>query len=285
MSKPACVVLFAITLWGCTGLVGDPGLDAGDVAPGVDAGALDASIDAGPEDAGVSSDAGPPCPPGAWCEDFERADAGWSPQVTDDGGLFIAVPPAGSKTPDHALRIEVEHGRATMQLAPPQLFADAGYHVFGRARFYGERMPLETESRRHGWVTLEGLSPQHGTYSQVGFRHDSGRSPFANFFVLNPWQDCWASGLAAAAPTPVGRWFCYEWEFDATASALRLWQDGALMVETVGTGSGCTDGDATRPWVLPAQPSLGIGLYTYDDVSLRAWVDDVVVSPSRVGCD
>lgn len=275
-----CVAL----LDGCVGFIGES--DAGVEDSGVvDGGAVDAGeVDAGAPDAGTF-DAGPVCRAGAWCENFETNDAGWNSQVSDDGGLRIDVPPSGSLSPGHALRVEVERGRALMQLAPDQFFADGGYHVFGRALFFGERMPADTESRRHGWVTLEGTSPMHGTYSQVGFRHDSGRTPYANFFVINPWQDCWASGQAMAKPTPVGRWFCYEWEFDASGAALRMWQDGELQVETVGIGSGCTDGMATRPWVMPLNPTMGIGLYTYDEVSLRAWVDDVVISQTRVGCE
>ncbi|PZR15490.1 MAG: hypothetical protein DI536_08560 [Archangium gephyra] len=281
----ACVVV----LQGCVGLISEVPPDAGEPDASVwDAGLHDAGDDDDDDDAGVDAgvDAGRACPPRAWCENFEGDDAGWRPQLSDDGGLFTAVPPAGSRSPGRALRVELERGRATLQVAPAQFFTpDAGYHVFGRALFFGERMPGDAESRRHGWVTLEGLSPMHGTYSQVGFRHDSGRTPFANFFVINPWQDCWGSGQPAARATPVGRWFCYEWEFDSAAGALRMWQDGELQVEAVGMGSGCTDGMATRPWVLPAQPSLGIGLYTYDDVSLRAWVDDVVLAETRVGCD
>jgi hypothetical protein len=297
----------------CVGQVGeatpsgpDAAVDAGPLDAGVDAGApdashTDASVDAGAPDASVmdasvdggeSPDAGavdaglPGCAPTDWCEDFEgpAADAGWFTEVTDDGGARVAAPPAGSSSPSRALRVEVERGRALLRLTHPErFFGDAGYHVFGRALVFGERLPAETENRRHGFVTLEGVSPAHRSYSQVGFRHDGGRRAFANFFVLTPWQDCWASS-AAATPTPVGRWFCLEWEFDAAGRALRLWQDGALQVEAVGVGSGCTDGVATRPWVLPERPSLGLGLYTYDDVSLRAWVDDVVVSPARVGC-
>ena len=284
MPNRVAASLLCVVMSGCTGLVSES--DAGLVLP--DAGEVtDASVevDAGTPDAGAP-DAGPPCSVGDWCEDFETGgDAGWTSRVEEDAGLFLAEPPPGSLTPGHALRVEVERGRATMQLAPDRFFpSDAGYHVFGRALFFGERMPADTESKRHGWVTLEGTSPMHGSYSQVGFRHDSGRSPFGNFFVLTPWQDCWAIGQTGAQPTPVGRWFCYEWEFDAIGNALRMWQDGMLMVDVAGTGSGCTDGMASRPWVLPARPSVGIGLYTYDEVSLRAWVDDVVLSSSRVGC-
>lgn len=291
MSRPMGLWVLCVVVCGCTGLVGesDAGLTFPDAGGVIDAGeqadagdAPDAAIEL---DAGTP-DAGPSCAAGNWCEDFESGgDAGWTARVDEDAGLWLAAPPPGSLTPGNALRIEVERGRATMQVAPARFFVpDAGYHVFGRALFFGERMPGDAESKRHGWVTLEGTSPMHGSYSQVGFRHDSGRSPFGNFFVINPWQDCWASGQPAAQATPVGRWFCYEWEFDSTGAALRMWQDGVLMVDVTGTGSGCTDGMASRPWVLPAAPSVGIGLYTYDVVSLRAWVDDVVLSSARIGC-
>jgi len=102
---------------------------------------------------------------------------------------------------------------------------------------------------------------------------------------IGPGSDCWKH--ANKVVVPVGTWTCVEWQFDGPNNQMHLWLDGAAVdsLTVSGVGDGCVNQPATYPWTAPSFDHIDLGWESYQaDAARTAWVDDVVLSKTRVGC-
>ena len=100
-----------------------------------------------------------------------------------------------------------------------------------------------------------------------------------------PSSDCWKH--ASKVVVPVGNWSCAEWQFDGPNNTMRFWLDGAAVdsLTVTGTGEGCGNQPAGYVWTAPTFDRLDLGWESYQqDTARTIWIDDVVVSKTKVGC-
>ncbi len=100
-----------------------------------------------------------------------------------------------------------------------------------------------------------------------------------------PGSDCWKH--ANKTVVPVGSWSCAEWQFDGPNNTMRFWLDGAAVdtLTVTGTGEGCVNQPASYVWTAPTFDRLDLGWESYQhDTARTIWIDDVVVSKTKVGC-
>jgi hypothetical protein len=86
---------------------------------------------------------------------------------------------------------------------------------------------------------------------------------------------------------PVAKWSCVEWEFDGPNNQMRLWLDGEALEDltVMGKGQGCVSQDAAYAWTAPTFSELELGWESYqNDEARTAFVDDVVISTTPIGC-
>jgi hypothetical protein len=85
------------------------------------------------------------------------------------------------------------------------------------------------------------------------------------------------------------KWVCWEWMVDGATPELHMWLDGQPQTEAdvVGKGTACARGP-NATWTAPETFSkIIVGWETYtqpSDVANEVWLDDLVMSPERVGC-
>ena len=169
--------------------------------------------------------------------------------------------------------------------------------------FYG-RMMFRLEAAPTGdvhWTLLEGYgtSPARPSYHALyryGGQHPVmngttfvGSQMMANYETpdsysgTGPKSDCWKHSNKVVIPE--GRWSCAEWQFDGTTNTMRFWLDGAAVdtLTVMGAGEGC--GTATPVWTAPNFERMDLGWESYQqDTARTIWIDDVVLSKTRIGC-
>jgi len=66
---------------------------------------------------------------------------------------------------------------------------------------------------------------------------------------------------------------------------MRFWLDGVAVdsLTVMGAGEGC--GTATPVWTAPTFSRMDLGWESYQqDTDRTIWIDDVVLSKTRIGC-
>ena len=102
---------------------------------------------------------------------------------------------------------------------------------------------------------------------------------------VGPSSDCYRQANKTVAP--VGKWSCVEWRFDGPNNDMRMWLDGTTLgdLTVTRTGQGCVNQPATFPWTAPTFDNIEIGWESYQtDTARTLWIDDVVISKTRIGC-
>jgi hypothetical protein len=173
--------------------------------------------------------------------------------------------------------------------------------VYGRMMFRLEAAPTGDVH----WTFLEGsgLVPgqsYHALYRYGGQHPITSGSTTGSQFMANyetpdsyqgtgPKTDCWQH--ANKVVVPEGKWSCAEWQFDGTSNTMRFWLDGAAIDSLTVTGAasgstaGCGNQSATYPWTAPTFDRMDFGWESYQQDSARTiWIDDVVLSKTKVGC-
>jgi hypothetical protein len=79
--------------------------------------------------------------------------------------------------------------------------------------------------------------------------------------------------------TAVDNWVCVEWMVDPSTQKGALWADGVLAYNDVLSHP--------SPNQIPATSfnQIRIGMRTYKGAMNSVWIDDVVVGPTRIGCN
>jgi hypothetical protein len=252
--------------------------------------------------AGTGGGGGDPCATALFCDDFESYTAGaapggnWTRQVSS--GSTAAVDTAQFRSGTKSVKFVAATGSGSKtayirlaSTASKQIFPVTPNVIYGRMMFRLESAPTTSVH----WTFLQGSGLIAGQTYHALYRYGGqhpvmqgstfvGNQLMANYETPDsysgngPSSDCWKH--ANSIVVPVGTWSCAEWQFDGPANTMRFWLNGAAVDST---GSGC--GTPTAQWTAPTFDRLDLGWESYQQDSARTiWIDDVVVSKTKVGC-
>ncbi|MDX2024058.1 MAG: hypothetical protein SF187_27710 [Deltaproteobacteria bacterium] len=146
------------------------------------------------------------------------------------------------------------------------------------------------------WMWGEGTVTQKSGGKLINAFIASGGSLSGGTWMLyggsanNGFQDCFAQ---ASTAFPVGRWVCYEAHFNGKSNSAETWIDGKrdelLSVEDAQPLTGqCVPGFnyTNNLWYIPRIEKAFFGFKVYHtlNASATAWIDDVAISTTRIGC-
>jgi hypothetical protein len=246
------------------------------------------------------------CAGALFCDDFESYTTGqapgapWSRQVSS--GSTAAIDTAQARSGTKSVKFVAAAGSGS-KTAFIRLMASSALPVTPNV-FYG-RMMFRLEAAPTGdvhWTFLQGsglLAGQsyHALYRYGGQHPVMNGSTFvgsqlmANYETPDSYQgtgpksDCWKH--ANKTVVPQGKWSCAEWQFEGTSNTMRFWLDGVAVdaLTVMGTGEGCGNQPASYVWTAPTFDRMDFGWESYQQDSARTiWIDDVVLSRSKVGC-
>jgi hypothetical protein len=137
------------------------------------------------------------------------------------------------------------------------------------------------------WVYLPAPAPAAG-WRLAGFLQDPlpvlGPSLIVQPGATLAYSDTYDHVAESAAPLPVERWFCLEWQMhlDAAAGQSHVWVDGQALAELDVSG-------ATQPDPPVGRVSLGSLFFGDPPDSTEPvhelWLDEVIIDSRRVGCE
>ena len=84
-----------------------------------------------------------------------------------------------------------------------------------------------------------------------------------------------------------GNWHCAEWQVDASTQSYHFYVDGAEVTQiAISNGAGNYGSGANRSELPMTFSQFKIGWYNYQSASpgFVAWIDEVAIAKSRVGC-
>jgi len=255
---------------------------------------------------GASAD---PCATALFCDDFESYTVGqaptgnWTRSVSS--GSTAAVDSAQFRSGSKSVKFVAASGSGSKNAyirlgnaTGKTIFPVTPNGIYGRMMFRLESAP----SASVHWTFLQGSGLISGQNYHALYRYGgqlpvmNGSTFVGNQFMANyetpdsyggtgPSSDCYKHANKIVVPT--GAWSCAEWQFDGPTNTMRFWLDGAAVdsLTVMNTGSGCVNQPATYTWTAPTFDRLDLGWESYQQDSARTiWIDDVVVSKTRVGC-
>jgi hypothetical protein len=239
------------------------------------------------------------------CDGFEDDTTGQLPgapwrEETYGSGAVIAVSEQRAFSGRRSLQVTAPAAaprRAYVALHGPPLFPAAGQELFGRAMVWLDTAPRAADSEMSvHWSLLQGegraADNRHNAIYRLGGEFDSGLRLKANYETTPPVRsDCRQHSRHAL---PVAQWTCVEWHFDAHANELQFWLNGAELTDihirghARGADGYCAHTeDLQGEWQAPpAFQSMYLGFERYESTvnDQNLWIDDVVLSTSRIGC-
>jgi hypothetical protein len=266
-------VLTAASVLSCTAEVtdhGSPGSAPPTGAAGpADAGVVDATFSA--EAGAVPSDDaetdGGDCGPYVFCDGFERGFVNWSSRDISGGTLTIdsAHVYRGAYALHAHVDAVVEAGATAAALI--HRFQEWPTHLF--ARFFAYQ-PSPRAPSQANYADLVGLS---SPYSGVALSIDPPGGDLAMNTFSTGLDQVWESDAGVMA---MDQWVCFEVDVDTLSETSHLYVND---VEVADMSEGML--------ALPGLGNLGVGLSFYlpNTQSFQdAWIDEVAVSASRIGC-
>jgi hypothetical protein len=245
------------------------------------------------------------CPPGsAFCEDFEDDTldrAPLSPWQDATNGATARVNATRAFSGDQALLINVPAGpsphRGYVALQQNN-FSAANREMYGRMLVWLEATPqsLPGQNPIH-WTLFQGegraASNNYNAIYRFGGERQNGAGLLANYETTKDgdpqvFSDCRQD---SASTMPTGAWTCVEWHFSVSNNEVQYWLDGTELrdLHVIDRGQSCVydQPPLNGQWLAPpAFQTLYLGWEQYQEQTntLNVWLDDVVVSTSRVGC-
>ena len=259
--------------------------------------------------AGTGGAAGDPCATALFCDDFESYTAGnapgapWTRQVSS--GSTAAVDTAQARSGTKSVKFVAASGSGSKtayirlaSTAMKTIFPVTPNVVYGRMMFRLEAAPTGDVH----WTFLEGYGQVPGQSYHALYRYGgqhpvmTGSTFVGSQFMANyetpdsysgtgPSTDCWKH--ASKVVIPAGKWSCAEWQFDGPNNTMHFWLDGAAVdsLTVTGTGEGCGGQSASYVWTAPTFDRFDLGWESYQqDTARTIWIDDVVVSKTKIGC-
>jgi hypothetical protein len=241
-------------------------------------------------------------PPGLlFSDDFESHAAGQLPgapwkEETYKSGAVIKVDGEHVFSGRQALHVftprgaKYRRGYVAIHLGKPVPEAQPG--MFGRAMIWLDTAPesLPQQPPVH-WTLLQGegrsADDRYNAIYRLGVEQKQGTQLMANYETTPPvTTDC---KRQSKRRLPVRRWACVEWRMEVASQEMEFWLDGRRVTHVKGTAgsSACRGQDLKAEWRAPPKfDSLYIGFERYADSAndQNLWIDDVVLSKTRVGC-
>ena len=251
---------------------------------------------------GVSSSFGAEPARILFADDFEQAAASefpaapWS-EATFNSGAVIVVDAKHSFSGTRALHIftprgaKYRRGYVAIHLKSPAPEAMSG--MYGRAMVFLEEAPIALPGAPPvHWTLLQGegrsADDRYNSIYRLGVEGKGGTQLMANFETTPPvTTDC---KQVSAHALPVQRWTCVEWHMEVASHEMQFWLDGQKVVHVAGkarVANACRGNDLDGKWLAPPKfDSLYLGFERYADSAndQNLWLDDVVLSKTRVGC-
>jgi hypothetical protein len=235
-------------------------------------------------------------------DDFEARAAAvmpgapWS-EATFKSGAVIVVDGEQAFSGRQALHVftprgaKYRRGYVAIHLQAPAPDAMSG--MFGRAMVYLDAAPIALAGAPPvHWTLLQGegrsADDRYNSIYRLGVEGERGTELMANFETTPPvTTDCKHRSSRAL---PVRRWTCVEWHMEVASNEMQFWLDGKKIVHVAGrpkAADSCRGDDLHGQWLAPPRfDSFYIGFERYADSAndQNLWLDDVVLSKSRVGC-
>jgi hypothetical protein len=246
-----------------------------------------------------------PCSTALFCDDFEDGATGelpaspWKEEMYGSGAR-IAIDEQRAFSGRKSMHVFAPKGaprRGYIAIHEEPVFPAAHRKMFGRIMIWLDAAPVALEGKPDvHWTLLQGEGRSaEDTYNSIyrlGAERQSGVGLKANFETTPPVRtDC---RRHSARELPIAKWTCVEWHFDGEKNEMQYWLDGTELEDIHVTeranapDSNCIHQDDLHgTWLAPpAFQSLYLGLERYDATQndQNLWIDDVVVSESRIGC-
>jgi hypothetical protein len=247
-----------------------------------------------------------PCAPALFCDDFEDDLVGGAPGApwrdeTGPSGATVRVDSSRAHSGNNSVHVLAPKGaryrRGYFALHAAPVFPAASQEMYGRAMVWLEAAPLSPPGAHDvHWTLLQGegrsRDDRFNSIYRYGGQHQQGLGLMANYETTPPVRsDCWQH---SATRLPVQEWACVEWHFVVASNEMELWLNGSELADlhvvdrATLPGTGClATQDLGGQWLAPpAFQSLYLGWERYQDTEndQNVWIDDVVVSRSRIGC-
>ena len=264
---------------GGSGTVGGSGSDSGGAsAGGTSAGGGTGGSPTGGVNGSCGSDA-------IVCEDFEQyppASApagGWTPALRGEGKIVVDATRAfsGKQSLHVTGKMAKDHANISR---PIQTTSPAAYVRF---MYYGTSYPassgVHTRLARIG--TTEAASGDPYTSFSLASYNGTAIEKVNSIYLRD-------TGTKLNDPRLLNRWACLEFAVDMSGGAgkvkVQIWVDGReLNLSVAGSSS---HGMTTPSWDPISLQVFMLGLDGYQDDAQLAdfWIDDISVTPQRVGC-
>ncbi|MFL5303768.1 MAG: hypothetical protein ACJ8F1_01085 [Polyangia bacterium] len=155
-------------------------------------------------------------------------------------------------------------------------------HFFVRAYFFMTH-PLGMGPQSDNHESLVGITADP-THTQLRFGQMKGAvgTSLASDDNLSPPQAKWYGPPVISA----NAWHCIEVEFDGTAAynTLNAWSDSTL-VHSITQGSDWDHSAEPATWMNGLFNMVQVGWESFSSMANEMWVDDLVLSTSRIGCN
>lgn len=258
---------------------------------------------------GPTGDDGALCASALFCDDFEEPATGSTPS-----GAWTSSPNGGIVTieADRAFRGKkaikaTTFASAVIRNSYKEAFAslNAAALLTPNTPFYGRMMYyLEGVPSNVHWTFIDATGPIAGTDYSATYRY-GGQQPvldgttfvgsqlMANYETPDyyaapprgPLTDCYQNSDGEVVT--VGTWSCAEWFFDGPNMEMRFWLDGREItsLHVTQSGVGCQGQSSDYLWTAPEFNRIDVGWESYQtDEERSIWIDDVVISSSKIGC-
>ncbi|MES1205396.1 MAG: hypothetical protein ABUS79_05615 [Pseudomonadota bacterium] len=223
-------------------------------------------------------------------EDFEagivgKQPAGWDNFISyqknnmnPDGAGMMAVVDA-TRAHSGKNSVHVHGGGSPAMLTRP--LPTGTNKLYVRGYFYMSRQLGMNPNANH--ETLIGIRKTAGN-AEVRFGEIKGvigtnEVPSDN---ISPRMDQWGKGPVVAA----NKWACIEVAFlaDQPQHTLTAWADG-VMVHSITASDQWQNGVLPMNWMNGKFVELIVGWHSFSSATADIWMDDLVLSTGRIGCD
>jgi hypothetical protein len=240
----------------------------------------DAGVDAGSADMPDAAVGGMDCTTAGYliCEDFEAAAVAGIPQGwTKNGNVSVADDQAAHGK--HALKISAANN------GERRIYTDGavlGSGHWGRI-YYKVQLPVPTVFVHSTMVALQGVGPTKGN-EEVRVvdtvKNAQGKHQF--LYNVQPAGAEFATGSAYDWAFD-DAWHCAEWHIDNPTQSYAFYIDGK-QVDSITKNNGAGNYNGTDIPPIFSQVKVGWNNYQSAPPGFVAWIDDVAMDDSRVGC-
>ena len=245
------------------------------------------------------------CTQALFCDGFEEHVVGelphapWSEEMYNSGAKIVISGERvfSGKKSMHVLAPKDAPRRGYVAIHDSPVFPAAARQMYGRIMVWLDAAPLPLAgSPPVHWTLFQGegrsADDRYNSIYRLGAELQGGLGLKANFETTPPVRtNCRQHSKWVL---PVAKWTCLEWHFDGAKNEMQYWLDGQELsdIHIVDRGdapdSHCEhQDDLNGQWLAPpAFQSVYMGLERYDASSndQNLWIDDVVISKPRVGC-